>query len=167
MTTQNLDDESLCEEIESDIENDTGVCDYTARQAMPLDQQSLSDFDDLFQHCDNLAYAFVVDGQVNTVQPNVMAALGLLDAAQTQQSYFSPSRTVPFRRKAPTTNVAALIQERAEEMIRREIDFVLVWHMPGDDAVHIETSPVLEDGGWDVYLSQFLSKELHKCLRSL
>ena len=100
-----------------------------------------------------------------------MAALALLDAAQedscrnTLHSTASPSRAI--RNNSSASRVASLIQERVQEMIRRDITFVLLWHVQGAEAVHVDTIPVLEDGGWDVYLSQFLSEELHECLRSL
>ena len=142
--TRHLDDED--ETIYEDVDTSAASYDYRAQQARPLTEQTMDDFDDFFNRCEGLTFIFLScgPGQVNTVQPDMFSGIALADAALHDSEYDPPypnrqRLNSSSRNAVPQSQVLDVVQTRVAEMLRRGSEFVLLWHVTGDNTVHVDS----------------------------
>ncbi len=143
---------------------------YSKRQEKPLTEQSLDDFDDFFQRCKGVTFVFLAygnsdsSGQVNTLYPDAISAICLADCALRGDAY-APSESADGLQdfnEGSSLEIVSAIRNRIAEMNRREVEFNLIWHLAGNDEVHVDCSGDYMDWG---RLNDFFADEVRDYFR--
>lgn len=133
------------EEVSVSEVDDVARYSYEVRQAKPLNEQTLDDFDDYFQNCEGLTFIFIsydsTGNQTNTTYPDVLSAIALARDAlrETAHEPVSPSQHEATSVGAvPKAQVASGLHARVSELQRRKVEFVLVWNIAGESSANVE-----------------------------
>jgi hypothetical protein len=118
---------------------------YDARQAKPLNEQTLDDFDDYFQNCEGLTFIYIAyddtGNQTNTTYPDVLSAIALARDALLQADYEPPyphsQHEATSLGAVPKAQVASGMTARVSELKRRDVKFVLIWNIAGQSSVNV------------------------------
>jgi hypothetical protein len=126
---------------------------YSEQQAKPLAEQSLDDFDGFFRRCKGLTFIFLAEREVNTVYPNVVEAIRLMDCSTYDRPFKSDYEAAVSRPRDSFSRpeIESEIRDRVAEMNRRGVDYALIWSLAGDGKVHADGTEKMLDGheiGW-------------------
>ena len=111
-------------------------------QTRPLAMQTLDDFDEFFRSCPGMTFIFLAPGEVNTVHPDVITAIQVVDCLS-RGTHFEPA----FKNEPPLPPADAFsrqelvseIQARVGEMDRRGVQYRLIWNLAGDPKVCVNS----------------------------
>jgi hypothetical protein len=118
----------------------------TVRRAKPF-AHSVEDVDSYFRDCEGLTFIFLAYDrnriQANTVSPDVLSAIALAKAAFAGADYVSPyngwqNETAAKGRGASKTLITSGVQARIKMLKKWDTDFVLIWNIAGESAVHVD-----------------------------
>ena len=140
------------------------LLDYSARQSNPLEEQTLGDFNWLFQGCEGLTYLFVCRDRLYALSPTLIDAIVLTDAARFGSKFVAPygwgPRTNELRGRVGLSDVPKTVEDRVREMNRRGVEFVLIWHWCAEESVHIDASPNYSEDNYLEDIADYLAEEL-------
>lgn len=118
---------------------------FEVGQTKPLNEQTVKDFQGYFLNCEGLTFIFIAydntGNQTNASYTDVVSAIALARDALRDAAHepASPSQYEATSLGAvPKAQVASGLHARVNELQRRDVKFVLVWHIAGEPSVNVE-----------------------------
>jgi hypothetical protein len=111
-------------------------------QTRPLAEQTLDDFDEYFRSCPGMTFVFLAPGEVNTVYPDVITAIQVVDCLSRGMHFepaFDHEPPLPPADTCSRPKLVSEIQARAEKMDRRGARYRLIWNLAGDPDVCVNS----------------------------
>ena len=149
------------------------VLSYRDRQSLPLDQQSVHDFDDFFHNCQGWTYLFLAEAgsgspdRVVAYEPGLPVAIVLAQSALYDSNFMGQFvGSAANDGNLESANILeSAIRERIEELNRRHVDYCLLWYTPGDEHVRVDCSGDFQECWDSLGGSDYLAHQLEECLK--